>query len=83
VVQVKLPRDLAGNLVGDPAAEFVGFESVTRAWRSTLTVLLRGDVIDRCVEDPHHRENGEEARFDHDHSFDVPHRGYGNLRLSR
>jgi hypothetical protein len=78
VVQVKLPL---GSFVADPAAEFVGFESAMRTLRSTLTVLLPGDVIDRCVEDPHHCENGEEGRFDHDHSFDIPHRGYGNLRL--
>jgi hypothetical protein len=55
----------------------------TGARRPTLTVLLCGDVIDRCVEDPHHCENGEEGRFDYDHSFDVPHRGYGKLRLGR
>jgi hypothetical protein len=82
VVQVKLPRDLAGTSLVT-CAQFVGFESAMRARRSTLTVLLPGDVIDRCVEDPRHCENGEEARFDHDHSFDVPHRGYGDLRLGR
>jgi hypothetical protein len=59
-------------------------ESSEQAWqRSTLAVPLRSEVIDRCAEDPDDRENGKEGRLDHDHSFDVPHRGYGNLRLSR
>jgi hypothetical protein len=75
-----LPGRLQAMTLG---AEFVGFESAMQARCSSLTVLLRGDVIDRCVEDLHHCENGEEGRFDHDHSFDVPHRGYGNLRLGR
>lgn len=30
-----------------------------RARRATWAVLLRGEVIDRCAEDPHHRENSE------------------------
>jgi Recombinase len=46
---------------------------------SLATTQLRCHVVDRCAEDPHYREHGEDGRLHHDHSFDVPHRGHWDL----